>query len=96
MSLNRYAARTDGNQAQIKRELEAMGFQVDIVKFPYDAVITGRVGGTGDVRSLRVEIKDKGGRLSTAEKKYHAESIHQETLLIAYSTEDILTWFQRI
>lgn len=96
MSLNRYAARPDKNQKSIVKELRAMDFQVDIVRKPYDLVVTGRVGGTGDVRSLRVEIKDKGGRLSPAEKKYHAESIHQETLLIAYSTEEILTWFNRI
>jgi len=96
MGINRFAARSDGNQAQVKRELEALDFQVDIVKFPYDLVVTGRMGVTGDIRSLRVELKVKGGKLSPAEKIYHAESKHQDTLLIAYCTEDILNWFRRI
>lgn len=92
MSLNRYAARPDANQEQIVSQLRDLGYQVDIVRKPYDLVVTGR-DERGAIRSLRVEVKVKGGRLSKAEKKYHAENRWPETIIIAYSADDILRWF---
>ncbi len=84
----------DGNQKQIVSDLQELGFQVDDVHgcrgLGYDIVVSWRGA------SLRVEIKNAGGTLTPAEKKYHAESKHQETLIIAYNTNDILRWFGRV
>lgn len=95
----RYASKADGNQAQIVRELRAMGFRVDLVhrlKKLYDLVVTGKVGVTGEVRTLRVEVKIEGEDLSPDEKEYWSAEPFQETLIIAYKTEDILNWYGRI
>jgi hypothetical protein len=92
----RRAAKVDGNQKQITRELRALGFRVDIVsqlKRLYDLVITGRVFGTGEVRTVRVELKIAGEGLTPAEKEYHESEKYPETLIIATKTEDILDWF---
>ena len=92
----RRAAKVDGNQKQITRELRALGYRVDIVsqlKRLYDLVITGRVFGTGDVRTVRVELKMPGEDLTPDEKDYHTAEPYPETLLIAHSTEEILDWF---
>lgn len=108
----RQAAKVDQNQAQIVRELRAIGFRVDIVhrlKKLYDLVVTGKKniwvvrsesplsGFESEVVStIRVEIKMPGEKLSPDEKEYHDAEPFPETLIIAYSTEDILKWFGRI
>jgi len=92
----RRAAKVDGNQKQITRELRALGFRVDIVsqlKRLYDLVVTGRMFGSDDIRTVRVELKIEGEGLTPAEKEYHEAERYPETLLIARSTEDILNWF---
>jgi len=89
----------DGNQKQITRELRAFGFRVDLtfrVKKLYDAVVTGRMFGTNEVRTVRVEIKRPGCGLSPDEKEYHESEPYPETLMIATKTEDILAWFGHI
>src|SRR5688572_27718459 len=94
----RNAAKKDGNQTQIVRELRAMYFQVDIVhrlKKLYDLVVTGK-DSEGEVRTLRVEIKMPNEKLTVDEQEYHDRNMYPETLLIAYKTEDILEWFGRI
>ena len=91
--------KTDGNQAQIVRELRAMGFRVDIVaqlKKLYDLVVTGKVGGIDVVRTVRVEVKIPGAGLSYDEQEYWDAEPYPETLIIATCTEDILRWFGRI
>jgi hypothetical protein len=91
--------KVDANQAQIVRELRAMGFRVDIVaqlKKLYDLVVTGKVGGSGDIRTLRVEVKMPGEGLTFAEQEYWDAEQFPETLIIAYQTEDVLRWFGRI
>lgn len=101
----RLAAKADENQAQIVRELRAMGFRVDIVhrlKKLYDLVVTGRTGFALDTypndvtRTLRVEIKMPGEKLSPDEQEYWDAEPFPETLIIAYSTEDVLKWFGRV
>lgn len=102
----RNAAKADANQPQIVRELRAMGFRVDIVhrlKKLYDLVVTGHTStlktlGTDNklVKTLRVEIKMPGEQLSPDEQEYWNAEPFPETLIIAYSTEDILKWFGRI
>ncbi len=90
--------RVDGNQAQIVRELRAIGFRVDNVsqlKRLYDLVVTGRIFGTDNVRTVRVEVKQPGEKLSSAEVDYHRAEPYPTTLLIAYSTEDVLKWFEQ-
>lgn len=90
----RRAARTDGNQKQITRELRALGFRVDItsqLKKLYDLVVTGKINGA--VRTVRVELKIPGESLTPDEAEYHRAEPYPETLLIAESTEDILEWF---
>lgn len=92
----RRAAKVDGNQKQITRELRALGFRVDIVsqlKKLYDLVITGRMFGTNDIRTVRVELKIPGEKLSPDEADYHRAEPYPETLIIAESTEDVLNWF---
>lgn len=87
--------RVDGNQAQIVRELRALFFKVDIVsqlKKLYDLVVTGQ-DANGNIRTLRVEIKQPGEKLTADEKEYHEIEPYPETLIIAYSTDDILNWF---
>lgn len=92
----RRAAKVDSNQPQIVRELRALGFRVDNVsqvKKLYDLVITGKVFGSQEIRTIRVEVKSEGGTLTYDEQEYHRAEPYPETLLIAYSTEDILEWF---
>lgn len=92
----RRAAKVDSNQLQIVRELRALGFRVDNVsqvKKLYDLVVTGRVFGSQEVRTVRVEIKSEGGTLTYDEQDYHRSELYPETLLIAYSTEEVLEWF---
>lgn len=94
----RIAAKADRNQATIVRELRAMFFQVDIVhrlKKLYDIVVTGK-DNEGTVKTLRVEIKMEGEKLTIDEQEYHDKNLYPETLLIAYKTEDVLKWFGRI
>jgi len=94
-----YAHRVDGNQDAIRAELRLRGFTVDNVsqlKKLYDVVVTGRMFGTNEVRTVRVEIKQPGEDLTPDEKKYHAAEAYPETLLIAYSIEDVLRWFGHI
>jgi hypothetical protein len=89
------AARVDGNQKQITRELRALGFRVDIVsqiKKLYDLVVTGK-DVDGEIKTVRVELKVHGGQLTVDEIDYHSAERFPETLLIAYSTDDILFWF---
>lgn len=94
----RRAAKVDANQMQIVRELRAQGYKVDItsqLKKLYDLVVTGRIFGTDNVRTVRVEVKQPGEKLSSAEIDYHRADPYPTTLLIAYSTEDILKWFEQ-
>lgn len=95
----RLAAKKDGNQDVIVRELRAMGFRVDIVhrlKKLYDLVVTGKCGGSDDVRTLRVEVKMPGEDLSPDEREYWDADPFPETLIIARETEDVLKWYGRI
>ena len=94
----RRAAKVDINQPQIVRELRAQGFKVDItsqLKKLYDLVVTGKLYGTNDIRTVRVEVKSEGGTLTPDEAEYHRNEPYPETLIIAYSSEDILEWFHR-
>ncbi len=94
----RRAAKVDANQPQIVRELRAQGYKVDItsqLKKLYDLVVTGRMFGTTDVRTVRVEVKSEGGTLTPDEAEYHRNDPYPETLIIAFSSEDILEWFHR-
>jgi hypothetical protein len=52
MTLNRYAARTDANQAQIVKALEAAGCVVWVIRQPVDLLV-----GRGS-RTLLMEVKD--------------------------------------
>lgn len=95
----RYGSKVDANQNAIVRELRAMDFRVDLVhrlKKLYDLVVTGRVGVTGDIRTLRVEVKMEGENLTPDEQEYWDADPYPETLIVAYKTEDILTWYGRI
>ena len=95
----RYGSKVDANQSTIVRELRAMGFRVDLVhrlKKLYDLVVTGRVGATGDIRTLRVEVKMEGEKLTPDEQEYWDADTYPETLIIAYKTEDVLSWYRRI
>lgn len=92
----RRAAKKDINHKQIVRELRALGFRVDDVaqlKKLYDLVVTGKVFGSQEVRTIRVEVKSEGGTLTYDEQEYHRAEPYPETLVIAYKTEDILEWF---
>ena len=94
----RRAAKVDVNQPQIVRELRAQGFKVDItsqLKKLYDLVVTGKLYGTNDIRTVRVEVKSEGGTLTPDEAEYHRNDPYPETLIIAFSSEDILEWFYK-
>lgn len=96
MRHNGYAHKVDGNQKIIREQLRALGFRVDNVsrlKKLYDLVITGRMFGSDDVRTVRVEVKMPGEKLTADEKEYHETEQYPETLLIAESTDDVLAWF---
>ena len=86
MRIQPHGGKNDANQIQIVRELRAFGFRVDIVsqiKKLYDLVVTGRMGTTGDIRTVRVEIKEPGKKLSPDEQEYWDADPFQETLMIA-------------
>ena len=92
-------SQNDGNQTQITRELRARGFRVDLVfrvKKLYDAVVTGRMFGTNEPRTVRVEIKMPGAKLTPDEREYHEAEPYPETLIIATKTEHVLAWFGHI
>jgi len=95
----RRAAKIDGNQNQIVFELRKLGFRVDIVsqlKKLYDLVVTGKMYGSDDVRTVRVELKVGNEGLTPFEKIYHESDPYPETLLVARSTEDVLDWFGKL
>ena len=96
--------KTDKNQAQIVEELRSLGFDVDIVSdLPglYDIVVSGGrsayVYGNQWVHdvpaSVRVEIKSEDGLLTDTEIEYYMKQNHKKSYLVAYSTKDILQWF---
>jgi hypothetical protein len=90
--------KVDANQPQIVRELRAFGFRVDIVaqlKKLYDLVVTGR-NDKCLIQTLRVEVKMPGAGLTVDEQEYWDAEPFPETLIIAYSSEDVLKWFGRI
>ena len=99
----RRAAKVDGNQAQIVKELRIMGFDVDHVhqlKKLYDLVVTGvprwnNQPGYGAALpvSLRVEVKMPGEKLTLDEEQYWKAQNHTGNLIIAERTEDVLSWF---
>lgn len=91
------AKRTDGNQAQIARELRAVGLAFYDTHevgqgFP-DGVVVGYNQRTGTVDALLVEIKTARGKLTPAERIFHAEYPEDGPLLVARSADDILAWF---
>lgn len=101
----RYSAKADANQAQIVRELRAMGFRVDIVhrlKKLYDLVVTGQCGHgkhkvyDGVVHTIRVEVKMPGEGLTPDEQEYWDAEPFPGTLIKAECTEDVLRWYGRI
>ena len=61
MSINRYAARQDGNQAEIVDYLRAAGATVYIIKMPVDLLV-GKHGKTAlvEVKSLKTRYGKKG------------------------------------
>ena len=95
----------DLNQAQIVKDLRALGFDVDVVNnLPglYDLVVSGEkypntiVDGEGFYRctcSVRVEVKSKNGLMSDNEIKYYELQRHKQSYIVAYSTKDVLDWF---
>lgn len=92
----RRAAKVDANQMQMVRELRAQGYRVDIVsqlKKLYDLVVTGRMSGSADIRTVRVEVKTEEGKLTPDEIEYHRAEPYPETLIVARSSEDVLDWF---
>ena len=95
----------DLNQAEIVKDLRKLGFDVDIVSdLPglYDLVVSGDkyptqvVDGKGFYRcncSVRVEIKSANGLMTDNEIKYYELQRNKESYIIAYSTQDVLDWF---
>jgi hypothetical protein len=90
-----YNSRVDKNQDKIRRQLRAFGYRVDTVsrlKKLYDLVVTG-VDISGVVRTVRVEVKQEGEKLSVDEQEYWYTEPYPETLIIAYTAQDVLRWF---
>ena len=95
----------DKNQAQIVKDLRSLGFDVDVVcDLPglYDLVVSGQkyptgiVDGKGFYRctcSVRVEVKSKDGLMYDSEIMYYELQRHKESYIVAYSTKDVLDWF---
>lgn len=91
----------DANQAQIVRDLRALGFTVhDVSPLGGDALdlfVGGEVVYLGRFEWLQVELKANGGRLTAGEAAYLEKHPHPIwPVLVAYSTEDVLEWFGRI
>jgi len=79
----------DKNQKAIVRELEARGFDVDVIcDLPglYDLVVSKEV-------AVRVEVKREEGELNDTEKAYLAAQKHKGSYIIARSAADVLKWF---
>lgn len=69
MTLNRYATKPDGNQAEIIAALRAEGFVVWIIEWPVDLLV-----GTGNAW-LPMEIKNgpkNSGKLTPDQRKFIA------------------------
>jgi len=80
----------DSNQVSVINELRQLGLDVDITAdLPglYDLVVCD------SVRCVRVELKAPGGVLNDTEKQYQLSLNHPETYLVAYTTADIVDWF---
>ena len=81
------AKRIDGNQREIVKALRKLGFSVEYTYqigkgFP-DFII-----GFGGIFTLPVELKDKGGKLTDDERKFHAR--YNGYIITAYDLEEIL------
>jgi hypothetical protein len=90
------AAKVDGNQVQIVRELRELGFDVDIIsqlKRKYDLVVSGFHYEYRRTVGLRVEVKMPKMKLSADEVKYWDVQKNPYNLIIATQTKDVLDWF---
>jgi len=90
-------ARKDGNQDEIKNELRARGFDVDVVHMLpgfVDLIVSG-VATWSPYRAVavRVEVKMPGRGLTGLEPGYWEKQRHPDNLIIAETTEDVLRWF---
>lgn len=103
MAHDRKTTHKDSNHNTIKDDLLTYGYEVDdVCSVPglYDMVVTGLPSWSSRAVSVRVEIKRpelraKGmAALTPAEAKYW-DKFHFDNLIMAYTTEDILTWFGR-
>lgn len=67
MSLNRYDARTDANQATIIKALRSIGCKAVYVKKPLDLIVSG---GPLGKRNLLMECKMPGEKLSREQQEF--------------------------
>ena len=92
-----YARRKDNNQSAMESELRQLGFHVADTSrlgggFP-DMVVSGWSRRKGCVMALLVEVKMPEGKLTDDEWKFVEEFPQDGPYIIAYSTEDVLEWF---
>ncbi len=67
MSIHRVDARSDANQRQIIKALQAIGCKVCIIRQPLDLLVSG--GPLGDF-NLLMEVKMPGGYLNAAQRLF--------------------------
>lgn len=93
---SRRSARVDANQPEMVKELRKHGFHVahthTIGKGFPDVIVTGAAR-SGRVLVALVEIKQVGGKLTTDEIKWHMKYPKSGPLLIAFTANDVIEWF---
>ena len=92
-----YARRKDSNQSAMESELRQLHFHVADTSrlgggFP-DMIVTGYCPRKRCVMALLVEVKMPKGKLTPDEAGFYFDYPVDGPLITAYSTEDVLEWF---
>lgn len=86
----RWAASTDTNQAALVLALEAIGFSVLLLHRAGEGIHDLAVG--YDNRTLLVEVKMPGKRLTPEEKSVHKRFTGAQ--MVAYHPAEVIEWFR--
>lgn len=92
-------AKVDKNQRGIVDALVELGFDVDDVhavrNLGFDIIVTG-ADRRGNVKTVLVEVKNTGGRLTGSENRRVNLCHYPDAIIVAYNLEDILRTFGRV
>lgn len=95
----RRIARVDGNQAEIVKNLRNTDYHIThihtIGSGVPDLIVTGIGKQSKRLLALLVEVKQLKGKLTEDEIEWHSKFPPDGPLIVAYSADDIVEWFNQ-